>query len=178
MQSAALPARYSAGLSVRNGEQFVIAEPDAAHSWFPANDHPTDKATFSFTVTVPTGSTGAANGELTGRCRECNTATELPLVDGCGRWRRTSRPWSSEMGGRSSRTPSPPKLAGSPIRNMLPLDLIEDATGALGQTGEMINVLEEAFGPYPFDRYGIAVVDGWPHALENQTLSVFGRSDG
>ena len=40
----------------------------------------------------------------------------------------------------------------------------------------MVRVLERAFGPYPFDRYGIAVVGGFPAALENQTLSVFGRT--
>jgi aminopeptidase N len=59
---------------------------------------------------------------------------------------------------------------------MLPVDLVEDPPVSLEQIGEMINTLEEAFGPYPFDRYGIAVVDGFAHALENQTLSVFGRA--
>ena len=38
-----------------DGEQYIVAEPDAAHTWFPSNDHPLDKATFSFLVTVPDG---------------------------------------------------------------------------------------------------------------------------
>jgi len=45
MQSAAFPpgSGGSGWLAGPSGEQFVVAEPDAAHSWFPANDHPIDK---------------------------------------------------------------------------------------------------------------------------------------
>jgi len=172
MQSAALPPRIG-WLAGRSGEQFVVAEPDAAHSWFPSNDHPIDKATYSFAVTVPTDFVAAANGELTDVVEGEGTTTyhwsmEAPMasylatvVIGDG-WHIVEDPISAEE-------------AGFPIRNMLPLDLVEDPPVALGQIGEMINVLEEAFGPYPFDRYGIAVVDGETDALENQTLSVFPR---
>ncbi|MFF4778806.1 M1 family metallopeptidase [Microtetraspora fusca] len=41
----------------------VLSEPDGARSWFPANDSPADKATFTFTVTTPVGLTVLANGE-------------------------------------------------------------------------------------------------------------------
>ncbi|MFC0866070.1 M1 family peptidase [Sphaerimonospora cavernae] len=41
----------------------VVSEPDGARSWFPANDNPRDKATFSFEVTVPAALTVLANGE-------------------------------------------------------------------------------------------------------------------
>ena len=40
----------------------------------------------------------------------------------------------------------------------------------------MIAFFSELFGPYPFDAYGIVVVDDFPGALENQTLSLFGRN--
>ncbi len=173
MQSAALPLNIG-WLSGPQGEQFVVAEPDAAHSWFPANDHPTDKATYSFTITVPDGFTGAANGELTEVVEGETTTTyhwsmDAPMapylatvVIGDG-WEIVEDPVSTEE-------------AGLPIRNVLPPDLVGATPAALEQTGEMINVLEDAFGPYPFDRYGIAVVNGFQHALENQTLSVFGRA--
>jgi aminopeptidase N len=173
MQSAALPVEIG-WLTGPDGEQFVVAEPDAAHSWFPANDHPTDKAAFSFTITVPKGFMGAANGEMTAVVESDMTTTyswsmDTPMapylatvVIGDG-WQIVEDPVSSEE-------------AGLPIRNVLPRDLVEEAPTALDQTGQMIDVLEEAFGPYPFDRYGIAVVDGFQHALENQTLSVFGRA--
>ncbi|MBP2705332.1 M1 family metallopeptidase [Microbispora sp. RL4-1S] len=41
----------------------VVSEPDGARSWFPANDNPQDKATFTFHVSVPVGVTVLANGE-------------------------------------------------------------------------------------------------------------------
>ncbi len=172
-ESEAMPfgIGWSAG---PEGEQFVVAEPDAARSWFPANDHPLDKATFTFSVTVPDGYVGAANGELTA------------VSDGDG---TSTFQWSLD-------TPMAPYLAtivigpdwsivhdpvatadaGFPIRNVLPPDLADAPPAVLATTGEMVKVLEASFGPYPFDRYGIAVVGGFPAALENQTLSVFGRT--
>jgi aminopeptidase N len=173
MQSAALPLEIG-WLVGPGGEQFVVAEPDAAHSWFPANDHPMDKATFSFSVTVPAGFMGAANGELI-EIAESDTTTTY-------RWSMDApmAPYLATVvigdGWQIVEDPVSTAAAGLPVRNVLPSDLVGDAPAALGRTGEMINVLEEAFGPYPFDRYGIAVVDGFQHALENQTLSVFGRS--
>ena len=171
--SAAIPVEIG-WLTGPRGEQFVVAEPDAAHSWFPANDHPLDKATFSFEITAPIGFTSAANGELTEVIGDDDTTTYrwsmatpmapyLATVVIGENWQIVEDHVSSEETGLS-------------IRNMLPSDLVDDPPAVLDQTGEMISVLETAFGPYPFDRYGIAVVDGFQHALENQTLSVFGRA--
>lgn len=41
----------------------VVAEPDGAPTWLPCNDHPRDKATYRFRVTVPKGLRVFANGE-------------------------------------------------------------------------------------------------------------------
>ncbi len=45
----------------------VIGEPRGASSWFPVNDHPSDKASYSFHVTAPKNRKVVANGELVGR---------------------------------------------------------------------------------------------------------------
>ncbi|NVI86195.1 M1 family metallopeptidase [Actinomadura sp. BRA 177] len=42
---------------------FIACQPSGAHTWFPSNDHPSDKATFDFEITVPQGLTVIANGE-------------------------------------------------------------------------------------------------------------------
>ncbi len=34
---------------------FIACQPSGAHTWFPSNDHPSDKATFDFEITVPQG---------------------------------------------------------------------------------------------------------------------------
>jgi aminopeptidase N len=42
----------------------VMGEPHVAATWFPANDHPRDKAKFHFRITVPKGLEAIANGVL------------------------------------------------------------------------------------------------------------------
>jgi aminopeptidase N len=63
-----------------------------------------------------------------------------------------------------------------PIRNAVDADVAELAD-AFESTGEMIDYYAELFGPYPFDTYGVLVVDDdLGFALETQTLSLFGSS--
>jgi hypothetical protein len=45
----------------------IMGEPHIASWWFPVNDHPTDKAAYTFKVTVPAGTEAVANGELVDR---------------------------------------------------------------------------------------------------------------
>jgi hypothetical protein len=45
----------------------IVGEPHVAATWFPANDHPTDKAAFTFRVSVPAGLEVVANGKLVGK---------------------------------------------------------------------------------------------------------------
>lgn len=45
----------------------IIGEPHVAATWYPVNDHPTDKASYTFRVTVPAGLEAVANGILEDR---------------------------------------------------------------------------------------------------------------
>jgi hypothetical protein len=50
---------------IATDDGFVVAgEPHVAATWFPVNDHPTDKASYTFHVTVPKGLEVVANGDL------------------------------------------------------------------------------------------------------------------
>ncbi|WP_155884510.1 M1 family metallopeptidase [Actinomadura flavalba] len=52
---------------IRTGDGvFVACQPSGAQTWFPSNDHPSDKALFEFHITVPDGLTAIANGEPAG----------------------------------------------------------------------------------------------------------------
>ena len=42
----------------------VIGEPHVAATWYPVNDHPSDKASYSFRITVPAGLEAVSNGIL------------------------------------------------------------------------------------------------------------------
>ena len=46
---------------------YVSGQPDVAATWYPVNDHPLDKASYTFRVTVPKGLEAVANGELVGK---------------------------------------------------------------------------------------------------------------
>jgi aminopeptidase N len=151
---------------IRTGDGiFVGDEPDGAHTWFPGNDHPSDKATFGFRITVPSALTAVANGRLTGTTRSGESvtyswqardpmATYLAMVD-VGRFKV-----------RSGRTPGgvPVYVAVDPSVDAGGLDTLYD------QTVKVTDAWAKLFGPYPFDSTG-AVVDDAPvqFALETQT---------
>src|SRR5690606_2995935 len=46
------------------GEVVTMNQPHMAPWWFPANDHPSDRARFRIAVTVPRGMTVVSNGRL------------------------------------------------------------------------------------------------------------------
>ncbi len=152
------------------GQSYVVAEPDAAHTWFPGNDHPLDKATFTFRITVPDGVTAAANGTL---------VDELDAGGGTTWVWEMDRPMATYLATvvigdfTIVRDADASVDAGIPIRHVLPGSTTVADWPGLERQGEMVAFLSELFGPYPFDRYGIAIVDGFGAALENQTLSLF-----
>src|SRR5688572_18487570 len=63
MNSIAIPIQT--GWITFDGGSFVLSEPDGAASYYPVNDHPLDKASYTFRVTVLEPFEVAANGVLT-----------------------------------------------------------------------------------------------------------------
>ena len=63
----------------------VAGQPEVAASWFPVNDHPIDKASYTFVVTAPAGLQVVANGRLlrphAPRC-QAHLGLERPRADG------------------------------------------------------------------------------------------------
>ena len=53
----------------------VIGQPHVAASWIPVNDHPLDKASFTFEITVPDGLEAVANGVLVRQRTRAGTTT-------------------------------------------------------------------------------------------------------
>lgn len=155
-----------------NGTRYVAAEPDGAAAWFPANDHPLDKATFTFRVTVPDPLLAIANGVLTDTITDVGSTTRVyEMAQPMPTYLATVVIGALAVVDDAAATTA----AGVPIRNVLPPAIAADPPPALAQQGEMLAFLEGVFGPYPFDVYGIAVVPEFPAALENSTLSLFGE---
>ncbi|MFD9878218.1 M1 family metallopeptidase [[Kitasatospora] papulosa] len=144
---------------------------DAAHRVFPGNDHPADKAYFTFRVTAPKEYTVVAGGLPTGR-REHGTSTTWTY--------RTEHPMATELAqvsiGRSAvlRRTGP---RGLPVRDVVPAADRRKLEPWLRKTPAQLAWMEEQVGPYPFETYGLLVADTETgFELETQTLSLFERS--
>ena len=151
---------------------FVGDEPDAAHTWFPVNDHPADKASYTFRIAVPSNRQVVANGELTSRSTSNGETTFA--------WQET-RPMASYMATidigrwvfRTGRTPHG-------IREVMAYDPSR-ATGVrnnhvFGTTASVTDYWSRVFGAYPFTSTG-AIVDNVPHigfSLETVTRPLYG----
>ena len=155
------------------GGSYVLNEPDGARTWLPSNDHPSDKATFDFTIHTAPGVTGVANGALvehtssadgeTWRWREDAADGHLPHP-GAHRGLRADRR-------RRDRT-------GSPLSSAVLRSELARVQPSLDAISGQIEVLEQFFGPYPLDRYGIAVTDSASGlAMETQGRSLFSKDD-
>jgi aminopeptidase N len=148
---------------------FVANEPEGASTWYPVNDHPTDKATYDFRVTVPAGKTAVANGELVDRRTAGGWTTWV--------WRATD-PMASYLsmaavGDYELRQRRGPH--GLPIIDAIDRDLGPDADDGLARTDEMIEYFSRVFGKYPFTSFGAVVDDDTDagYALENQTRPIY-----
>lgn len=146
----------------------TLNEPDGASRWFPGNDHPADKATFVFRVTVPAALTVVANGRLRSRHRVGTTTTWV--------WQATEpmATYLTELVIDELDLVNGPTIDGVKLRSAYSPSTRSVAEPAVDQTPEMLVFFTERFGPFPFDTYGVAVpLDGLRSiAFEAQTLSV------
>ena len=148
---------------------FVASEPTGAAAWYPVNDHPLDKATYTFEITVPEPYVVAANGVLVETIDDGDTVTYI--------WQNDDLMASYLVTVNIARFVEVREEGpdGLPIRNYFPARLAERAIPVFNRTADMMVYFNEIFGPYPFDAYGVVVADT-PlfFALETQTLSLFG----
>jgi aminopeptidase N len=165
------PAPLEPGFMTDGREVYVASEPNGAATFFPSNDHPTDKATYEIRVTVPDDLDVAANGLLRDTIPDPGVGTETWVFD-------APDPMATYLvqvvvgNLRSEQLTGP---AGLPIRNVYDADAGSGVRAAFEPQGEMIDFFDDLFGPFPFATYGAVVVDeDLGFALETQTLSLFG----
>ncbi len=165
--SQALP--FQTGWVTFEGGSFVLSEPDGSASYYPVNDHPLDKASFTFRVTVPEPFEVAANGVLTETTDNGNTNTFLfEARDPMASYLATIDIAEFDVETMQSED-------GIPIRNYFATDLSEEVRKPFARQGEMLAYFGGLFGPYPFEVYGSLVLNTeFGAALENQTLSIYG----
>ncbi|RZU73619.1 peptidase M1-like protein [Micromonospora kangleipakensis] len=149
----------------------VAGQPEVAAAWYPVNDHPLDKASYTFAITVPAGLAAISNGIHLGTTTRNGWST--------WRWQQTT-PMISYLATatigrfRISETTHNGKPMVIAVDPDLPPGLADDA---VGRTGEITDFLATQFGPYPFEANG-AIVDDYDNlffALENQTRTIYSK---
>ncbi|KPI14170.1 Peptidase M1 membrane alanine aminopeptidase [Actinobacteria bacterium OK074] len=154
---------------VRTTDGLAMAnQADAAHLVFPCNDHPSDKAMFTFHVTAPNGYTAVANGLPVGQTRTARATT----------WTyRTAHPMATELAQVSIGRSSVVHRAGPhglPLRDVVPTKDKAALEPWLAKTPDQIAWLESKVGAYPFETYGVLMAQAQTgFELETQTLSLF-----
>jgi aminopeptidase N len=148
----------------------VASQPIGAPSWFPCNDHPSNKATYRISVTTASAHTVVANGQLIDRRvgagsttwvyeQRAPTPTYLVTVQ-IGRYRLLE----------TSRAPVPQ-------RGAVPARLAARFEHDFGRQFGMFAEFGRLFGPYPFDEYTVVVTDeDLEVPVEAQGVSVFGAN--
>jgi aminopeptidase N len=159
----------SQGWNHRDGVIFVVSEPGGAMTWYPVNNHPTDKATYTLRIAVDEPNVVAANGVLV---EEIDHGEQRTYV-----W-EMAQPMASYLttvaiGDFVRVEEAGPN--GVLIRHYFPPDDADSLTPVFANTGEMVAFYSDLIDDYPFDEYGVVVMP-FPlgFALETQTLSVFG----
>jgi aminopeptidase N len=150
---------------------FVAGEPRGAPTWFPCNDHPTDKATFGFRITVPKGRKAIANGVLVDHSRAARESTWV--------WREDDpmAPYlATATNGRFRLTES----TYGPIPSYVAVDPREAKASRRGlrELPAILDHFQGLFGEYPFSSTG-AIVDHASfvgYALETQNIALYDRA--
>ncbi|MBA2754920.1 MAG: M1 family metallopeptidase [Chloroflexia bacterium] len=151
-------------------EVFILGEPTGARFWYPVNEHPADKATYTASYTVDEPFSVVANGSPAGETDNGTTRTFT--------W-DSRDPMASYLVTFHAGVLETEELAGPnglPVRLSFAAEVPEAQRDVFRRLPEMIRVAESMFGPYPFESAGATVV--WENlgglALETQTLPVFG----
>ena len=144
----------------------VIAQPNRLLDWLPANDHPTDKATFTLRLTAPKALTAAAGGTLTTQA-DNGDGTRTSVF-------RLSTPTTTygvffALSDHLPETNEP--VAKVQIRHYLSPLTSTPMRQAARRSGDMIRFFEPRLGAYPFAEFGVLThtVEA-AYALETQTL--------
>lgn len=152
-----------------------VGEPVGSMTWFPGNHHPSDKATYDITITVPKGYEAVSNGELRARTTEADGRTAFA-------W-HSPEPMASYLAtavvGKyrvaTGRTPS-----GVALYDAVAPGEAAASAGDLARLPEMVEWGAGRFGPYPFSTAGAIVLPAGTlaYALETQTRPVFSGAPG
>ncbi|MEV6845743.1 M1 family metallopeptidase [Actinoplanes sp. NPDC051411] len=154
----------------------ILGEPDVAQAWFPSNDHPSDKASFSIALTVPNGLQAISNGAPAGHSTTHGWTT--------WRWEQ-AEPMATYLAQASIGHFDVKSYRKNGIQFLdaidpaLPPATYDRVAKSFAREPEILTFLSGYFGPYPFRASGgIVDADGeWDYALENEGRPIYTPQD-
>ena len=161
----------------------VLGEPDGASNWFPSNNHPTDKATYTVRVTTPKQYNVFGNGVLTDQVNHDTETTYTWQMD---------KPMASYLVciNISTYVDKIGDVNGVPLRFYATSASADTVDIQLAYAKDMIPYFSQIFGPYPFSTYGGVVIDvdsapteeiknDWEslYGLETQSFTLFFKNN-
>jgi aminopeptidase N len=155
--------------SLPGGEAFVNGEPHSGAVWLPLNDHPSDKATYDLTVTVPRSWEAVAAGDLVGRRRGAATsswhwrvADPMPSYQvflGVGQYAFRRGPGTDLLAYSTSLEPG----------------ILRRVRTQYQAQRTFLRWLEHRLGPYPFHHLGMTVLGFDAATIESLGAPVYGH---
>lgn len=164
------------GLIIRSnkfGRRSFFADnwPDRSRYWFPSVDHPSDKATVEFRVTLPSRYTVVANGRLQDVSDERNGNKSWHWIE------RTPIPtYCMVIGAAEFAETSVSSSTGVPITFYT---FKEDAPYAhenFGRVAEMMAFFSEKIGPFPYEKLALVQSSTRYGGMENASAIFFAES--
>jgi hypothetical protein len=144
----------------------VVCEPMGSMAWFPNNDHPSDKATFDLSMTVPATHTVVGNGTLVSSASNGMNRTWV--------WQET-HPMATYL---ATATVGVFNVTQSDHDGLHYFDAVDPTAGpaaGLGDESAAIALFSQRYSPYPFSWAG-GIVDNAAdvgYSLETQTKPVY-----
>lgn len=164
-----------AGGWVTTDDGFATApQPAGAHTIFPCNDHPSDKARFVIKITAPQGLNGVASGHKIHEAVNQDGSTTSTWT--------TREPMATELVQISVgeyKTIKRDRVHGTLLRDVVPVKRAEALEPALALTPDQLRWIGEYLGPFPLESYGILPAntddeDAFDFTgLETQTLTLY-----
>ncbi|MDQ2847559.1 MAG: M1 family metallopeptidase [Actinomycetota bacterium] len=154
----------------KSGGALVAGEPFSASAWYPANEHPSDPASFAVTATVP-----AKWQVMSGGVQQTTGLPAAPAGMHTVRWVESvpiatylTTLWIDTFTVQTGRLPD-----GTPVVSALAAGDVKDRA-LHDETPAVIALLSKYFGPYPFPAVGgIYSNESIPFALETATRPVY-----
>jgi aminopeptidase N len=146
--------------------------PDAAHSWLPCIDHPSDKATSEFIVIAPDRYAVVANGIL---------QEEVPLGNGqkVTHWMQSVpiATWLNNIGVEQFGIHYAGLVRGVPLQTWAPHQALDKAVASLELTArQSIEFFSENVGPYSYEKMASVAAAGGGGGMEHASAIFYGET--